>query len=98
MRKPQKPNPEYLERLETVKAFIEDYYNDHLYAPSLNEVADHFGVSTSVANYWLLRLEKDNYLEPRTGKGVARNIVPKSLFKNNLPFPNRKERIYDAGL
>lgn len=93
-----KTSPAYLERLESVKALIEDYYNEHHYAPSLNEIADHFEVSTSVANYWMRRLEEDNYLEPRTEKGVARNIVPKSLFNNRPPFPNRKEHIYDSGI
>lgn len=97
MRKPQKPNPEYLARLETVKGFVMDYWNKHHYPPSINEIAADFEVSTSVASYWLDRLERDGWIEARDA-GIARNIVPVEIFKSRPVFPEKEAQIYDSGL
>lgn len=97
MRKPQKPNPEYLERLEVVKGFIVEYWERHHYSPSTNEMADYFQASTSVVSYWLDRLERDGWIEMREA-GVARNIVPVEIFKERPVFPEKEAKIYDTGL
>lgn len=91
MRKPQKPNPEYLARLETIKGFIMVFFNAHHYSPSTQEIADEFEVSTSVAAYWLRALEKSGWLEPRE-PGICRNIIPVAIFKDRPVFPVEKEQ------
>lgn len=94
MTRVQKTSPAYLQRLELVKSYIQEYWEKHHFSPGNNELADHFGVSTSVAAHWLERLEKDEWIEPREPK-IARNIVPVEIFKDRPVFP---EHFPDVGL
>lgn len=90
MRNPQKTSQVYLDRLETVKEYIKACWEEHHFSPANNELAAHFGVSTSVAAHWLERLEKDGWIEPREPK-IARNIVPVEIFQDRQVFPRRHE-------
>lgn len=81
-----KQSPRYTVQIQSVKDYIKAYYNLHHFSPGNNEIAEAFGVSTSVAAYWLNTLEREGWIEPRDPK-LARNIVPVELFQDRVPFP-----------
>jgi repressor LexA len=65
------------ERQTKMKAFIEEYFTVHGYAPTYREIMRHVGIpSLSVVRYNLERLQREGLLDrdPR----VARGIRPKS--------------------
>lgn len=55
-------------RTVSLLLFISDYLQAHGMPPSIREMGQHEGVSsTSTVNYWLLKLEADGYIERRRG-------------------------------
>lgn len=82
---PRPLNPEYATRLEPLKQYIRNYWAAKHFAPSLGDVAKHFKISNSVANYQLRALEKFGWLEPRQPR-EAHNIVPVEIFKDRPVF------------
>ncbi|MFB6212727.1 MAG: LexA family protein [Candidatus Magasanikbacteria bacterium] len=47
-----------------VLEFIQDYINEHDYSPTLEEIAEHIGVSTvSTVHEHLQKLKDKNYIE-----------------------------------
>lgn len=84
----------YTAKLEDVKLCIREYWEAHHYPPTIREIAEHFGSSTSNVSHWLDALEKDGWLEPRIhqnkgrGHGIARNIVPVEIFEYRPVFPD----------
>jgi repressor LexA len=61
------------ERQARMKAFIEEYFDEHGYAPTYREIMKHVGIpSLSVVRYNLERLQREGLLErdPRVARGI----------------------------
>ncbi len=61
------------DRQNKMKAFIEEYFAEHGYAPSYREIMKHVGIpSLSVVRYNLERLQREGLLErdPRVARGI----------------------------
>lgn len=64
-----------VKRQAAVLAYIDQYWHDHHYAPSLRDIVADCGISsTSVASYIVDKLEKAGHLTNQPG--AARSIVP----------------------
>lgn len=80
-------------RMDDVRAFIRKHWEDHHYAPTIAEIAAALGgISTNTISYYVEKLVKSGWLEPRTkgtgrGHGAARNIVPSEIFRDRPVFP-----------
>lgn len=71
------------DRQTRMKAFIEEYFAEHGYAPSYREIMKNVGIpSLSVVRYNLERLQREGLLErdPR----VARGIRPRKTEQNSI--------------
>jgi hypothetical protein len=65
-------------RLETVKAWIKDYFLTNYRPPSMTEIANEFKTSKQVVFLWICKLEDQKWIEPR-GINQVRNIVPHDI-------------------
>jgi repressor LexA len=71
------------DRQSRMKAFIEEYFAEHGYAPTYREIMKNVGIpSLSVVRYNLERLQREGLLErdPR----VARGIRPRKIEQNSI--------------
>lgn len=57
-----------------VLSFINGYWRDNCIAPTVREIAAHFGMALSTAAYILRDLKEEGYIEIK--KESARGIVP----------------------
>ncbi|MBN2086083.1 MAG: repressor LexA [Anaerolineales bacterium] len=67
------------DRQTRMKAFIEEYFSEHGYAPSYREIMKHVGIpSLSVVRYNLDRLQREGLLErdPRVARGIRPRRAP----------------------
>ena len=83
---PKTPSKNYLAKLEVVKTYIRSYWQENHMPPSVRDLARYMNASTSMAGFWLARLERDGWLEPRRPE-VSRCIVPVAIFKDRPVFP-----------
>jgi repressor LexA len=67
------------ERQYRMKAFIEEYFDEHGYAPSYREIMKNVGIpSLSVVRYNLERLQREGLIErdPRVARGIRPRRAP----------------------
>jgi repressor LexA len=67
------------DRQTRMKAFIEEYFSEHGYAPSYREIMKNVGIpSLSVVRYNLERLQREGLLErdPRIARGIRPRRMP----------------------
>ena len=70
------------DRQTRMKAFIEEYFSEHGYAPSYREIMKNVGIpSLSVVRYNLERLQREGLLErdPRVARGIRPRRAPEQL-------------------
>ena len=71
--------------------FLNSYAKDKGYAPSLDEIRQHFNlVSVSTAHYYVAKLEEEGYLhQPRSinlhSDEVIKTLVPKKIESFSVP-------------
>lgn len=70
------PTAPLTKRQREVYAYLYAYWSTHGIAPTHQEIADHFGLSSlATVNEHLLNLESKGYVESM-GSGYSRNYVP----------------------
>lgn len=69
-------------RVNQIKAFILEYHVEHKNSPSLREIAQAIGISTTVTHYYLKRLEAEGWLMPRPER-VSRYYIPVQMMEKN---------------
>ncbi len=76
------------ERQQEIALFIEDYFNENGYAPSLRDIGNHFGFSPKAAYDHLRALEKKNII--KTADNLPRGMA---LLKRTRPEPDSVVRV-----
>src|SRR3954462_14561511 len=84
------------ERQKNILKYIESYVDERGYPPSIREIGDRVGISsTSVVDYNLRVLERDGYI--RRDREVSRGLELVSNQRGNKPAEPRVVRIPIVG-
>lgn len=96
MKKGRQPNPARDGRVEVLKGLIKKHWIDNHGSPSIRELGDKMGLSTSMITIYIKELEASGWLEKRdhgTFKGhvLTRTIIPSEIFAGRPVFPSDDE-------
>ena len=99
----RQPNPARDARIEKLKDLIKKYWEENHGSPSIRDLADYMGLSTSMITIYIKELEEVGWLEKRehgTFKGhiLTRTIIPSEIFANRPVFPGVMPDFGQAGL